>query len=78
MKKELNIMSMEGEVLLKDNLVRSAILPHNASELNRDVNILVFHCEDIGDMGVLNNKVCAFVPPCCGKQIIHRLTLSLY
>ncbi len=40
MKKELNIMSMEGEVLLKDNLVRSAILPHNASELNRDVNIL--------------------------------------
>lgn len=40
MKKELNIISMEGEVLLKDNLVRSSILPHTASELDRNVTIL--------------------------------------
>lgn len=40
MKQELNIISMEGEVLLKDNLVRSSILPHTASELDRDVTIL--------------------------------------
>lgn len=40
MKKELNIISMEGEVLLKDNLVRSSILPHSASELDRDVTIM--------------------------------------
>ena len=40
MKKELNIISMEGEVLLKDNLVRSSILPHVASELDRDVTIM--------------------------------------
>ena len=31
---------MEGEVLLKDNLVRSSILPHTASELDRNVTIL--------------------------------------
>jgi len=37
---ELNIISMEGEVLLKDNLVRSSILPHKASELDRNVTIL--------------------------------------
>ena len=40
MKNELNIISMEGEVLLKDNLVRSSILPHTASELDRNVTIL--------------------------------------
>lgn len=40
MKKELNIISMEGEVLLKDNLVRSSILPHTAAELDRDVTIM--------------------------------------
>lgn len=40
MKKELNIISMEGEILLKDNLVRSSILPHKASELDRNVTIL--------------------------------------
>ena len=40
MKKELNIISMEGEILLKDNLVRSSILPHTASELDRNVTIL--------------------------------------
>ena len=40
MKKELNIISMEGEVLLKDNLVRSSILPHTSSELDRNVTIL--------------------------------------
>lgn len=40
MKKELNIISMEGEVLLKDNLVRSSILPHTASELERNVTIM--------------------------------------
>ena len=37
MKKELNIISMEGEVLLKENLVRSSILPHTVSELERNV-----------------------------------------
>ena len=31
---------MEGEVLLKDNLVRSSILPHTASELDRNITIL--------------------------------------
>jgi hypothetical protein len=40
MKKELNIISMEGEILLKDNLVRSSILPHTSSELERNVTIL--------------------------------------
>ncbi len=40
MKQEKNIISMEGEVLLKDNLVRSAILPHTASELERNVTII--------------------------------------
>lgn len=40
MKKELNIISMEGEVLLKENLVRSSILPHTVSELERNVTIL--------------------------------------
>ena len=40
MKKELNIISMEGEVLLKDNLVRSSILPHTSLELDRDVTIV--------------------------------------
>ena len=40
MNKELNIISMEGEVLLKDNLVRSSILPHTASELERNVTIM--------------------------------------
>lgn len=40
MKKELNIISMEGEVLLKENLVRSSILPHTASELERNVTIM--------------------------------------
>lgn len=40
MKKELNIITMEGEVLLKDNLVRSSILPHVAAELDRDVTIM--------------------------------------
>lgn len=40
MKKELNIISMEGEVLLKDNLVRSSILPHTAAELDRDITIM--------------------------------------
>lgn len=40
MKKELNIISMEGEVLLKDNLVRSSILPHKSSELDRNVTIM--------------------------------------
>lgn len=40
MKKELNIISMEGEVLLKDNLVRSSILPHRSSELDRNVTIM--------------------------------------
>jgi hypothetical protein len=40
MKKELNIISMEGEVLLKENLVRSSILPKTASELDRNVTIL--------------------------------------
>lgn len=40
MKKELNIMSMEGEVLLKENLVRSSILPHTVSELDRNVTIM--------------------------------------
>ena len=40
MKNELNIISMEGEVLLKDNLVRSSILPHTVSELDRNVTIL--------------------------------------
>ena len=40
MKNELNIISMEGEVLLKDNLVRSSILPHTASELDRNITIL--------------------------------------
>lgn len=40
MKKELNIISMEGEILLKENLVRSSILPHTASELERNVTIM--------------------------------------
>ena len=40
MKKELNIISMEGEVLLKENLVRSSILPHTVSELERNVTIM--------------------------------------
>ena len=40
MKKELNIISMEGEVLLKENLVRSSILLKTASELDRNVTIL--------------------------------------
>lgn len=40
MKKELNIISMEGGILLKDNLVRSSILPRTVSELDRDVNIM--------------------------------------
>ena len=40
MKKELNIVSMEGEILLKENLVRSSILPHTVSELDRNVTIM--------------------------------------
>lgn len=40
MKKELNIISMEGEILLKENLVRSSILPHRSSELERNVTII--------------------------------------
>lgn len=40
MKKELNIISMEGEVLLKDNIVRSPILPHVSNELERNVTIM--------------------------------------
>lgn len=40
MKKELNIISMDGEILLKENLVRSSIIPHRASELERNVTIM--------------------------------------
>lgn len=54
MKNELNIISMEGEVLLKDNLVRSSILPHTASELDRNVTILA---DTIVEGAVYANKL---------------------
>ncbi len=54
MKKELNIISMEGEILLKDNLVRSSILPHKASELDRNVKIM---SETIVEGAVYANKL---------------------
>ena len=54
MKKELKVISMEGEILLKDNLVRSSILPHTASELDRNV---IISSDTIVEGAVYANKL---------------------
>lgn len=54
MKKELNIISMEGEILLKDNLVRSSILPHTSLELDRNVTIIA---DSVVEGAVYANKL---------------------
>lgn len=40
MKKELETINFEGEILLKDNLVKSSILPKVSSDLERNVTII--------------------------------------